>query len=346
MSTLIIIALIAVGISILAKSGSISPYVAGGIAIAYGSINHFSYKQLFSTVILFYLIAYFANTWAETQGRSMTTMLNISAGANPYPVLLLKLSALLIFMLLPIPKPPFYIQGLVGIIIAAGLYYATTGILMPIIYQTIIFMTLGGMFNQFSDYQSYSMALIAAVVIPSLLHPDPPKSTIYDKDVDVSYERLAISFFLAYMTPGFSSNVIIKSLYLPGVSQILAAAILEAAIEGWALHIFISNQITSKTVLGDLLSLPELEWSSFTPYNSLKLVILCLPIIAALITLVTPALNVALPTLVPCVVLAMQSVMTCGLIWSIIFIGAGYWLHSRSGWNDRSYTGLLFMTQI
>lgn len=346
MSTMLIILLIAAAISVLAKSGAITPYVAGGIAIAYGSINQVNYETLFITTILFYLVAYFANTWAENQGRSMTTMLNMSAGANPLPLLLVKVITLLAFMILPIPKPAFYIQGLFAIIIAAALYRAATGILMPIIYQTIVFMTLGWWFNQYADYQSYSMALIAAVAIPNLLHPDKPRPTVYDKDVDVGFTRMALSFFLTYMTPGFSSNVIIRSLFLPGLSQIISAAALEAAIEGWALHIFLNNQITTKTVLGDLLSLPELEWSTFTPYNSLKLVMLCLPIIASLIALLTPALNVALPVVVPCVILAIQSVMTCGLGWSVAFIGAGYALHTISRWSDKSYTGLIFMTQI
>lgn len=351
MSTLLTILAIAFTISVLAKSGVITPFIAGGLGIAYSSITQASYEQLLLSTILFYFIAYFANTWAETDNRSMTTMINLSAGGSPLPLFTLKVAALIIFSLLPIPKPAFYLQGILAIIIAVTIYcrnspYKTSDLLIGVTIQTVIFITLGLLFNRFSDHSSYSMALIAAVAIPNLLNPSTPGRQGYENEVDVSLFSIACTFFLTYITPGYSSSVITKSVYLQGKSQMVAGAILESAIEGWALHIALTNQITTKAVLGDLLSLPELEWSTFTPFTSLKLVMLCLPIIAAVIVVCTPMLNVSVPILVPCAILMLQATMTCGLLWSAAFILCGCINHNLSGFNDKSYTGLSFMTQL
>lgn len=346
MSTLITITLIACCISFLAKSGGITPFTAGGIAIAYGTINQVSYEFLLYTTITFYLVAYFSNTWAETNSRSMTTMFGISDGANPWPLYILKFIVLIIFMLLPIPKPPFYIQGLPAILIAGTLYYmgSRRPVVIALIVQTIVFFSLGAVFNAYADHNSYSMALIAAVVIPNLLTKPYASHSNHEREVNVNFTALGTGFILTYLTPGFSSSVITRSLFMEGVSQSIAGAVLEAAIEGWALHIMLMNQITTKTVLGDLLSLPELEWSSFTPYNSLKLVILCLPLIAAVITLVTPAYNRPLPVIIPCILLSIQATLTSGFIWSAAFIISGYVISRNK--RDKTYTGLIFMTQV
>ena len=352
MSNLFIIFLIAATISLLAKSSVITPFTAGGLGIAYGTVTQSSYITLLYVTILFYFVAYFANTWAESDNRSMTSMINIGKSNNPYPSLILKVITLVIFTLLPIPKPPFYIQGILAITIAVTFYCMNShreagSIITCVIAQTFIFITLGVLFNRFSNHASYSMALIAAVAIPNLLKPGsgPGGYSPYQNDANIGLISLAVSFFLTFITPGYSANSITKSMFLPGVSQLVAGTILDSAIEGWALHIALSNQITTKAVLGHLLSLPELEWSTFTPYNSVKLVMLCLPIIAALIVVSTPVLNVSVPIIVPCIILAIQSTVSCGLLWSALFILCGYINHSLSG-NDKGHTSLAFMTQI
>ena len=344
--SLTILALAAV-ISALAKCGAITPFIAGGLAIAYGSINKVSYETLIISTLLFYFAAYFANTWSETNERSMTTVQGINAGYKPLPLFILKAITLLIFTILPIPKPTFYIQGLIAIVIAVTLYCCSTddNPLGSIIFQSIVFITLEALFNRFSEHSSYTMALIAAVVIPSLLFPTRTKS-IYDNDAVINPIRLATALTLTLFTPGLSSNAITKSLFLPGLSQSIAGSTLDAAIEGWALHIALNNQITTKAVLGDLISLPELEWSSFTPYTSLKLVLLCLPLIAALLVLLTPMPALKLPALYPVAILTLQATLTCGLAWTIIYVGAGLTTYLLSDSEDKSYTGLLFLTQM
>lgn len=352
MSTLLTILLIAAAISLLAKASVITPFTAGGLGIAYGTITQSSYTSLLYVTILFYFVAYFANTWAESDNRSMTTMINSNAGANPYPLLLIKVIVLVIFTLLPIPKPPFYLQGILAITLAVTFYcmnsHAPAGdIITCVIAQTFIFLTLGILFNRFSNHASYSMALIAAIAIPNLLNPGkgPGGYSPYQSQANIGLISLTVSFFLTFITPGYSANSITKSMFLPGVSQSLAGTILDSAIEGWALHIALSNQITTKAVLGDLLSLPELEWSTFTPYNSVKLVMLCLPVVAALIVVCTPMLKVNVPIIVPCSILMLQATISCGLLWSALFILCGCINHSWSG-SDKGHTNLSFMTQI
>jgi hypothetical protein len=358
MSTLITILIIAMAISVLAKSSVITPFIAGGLGITYGTVTQSSYITMLYVTILFYFVAYFANTWAESDNRSMTSMINIiqpTAGElskAKHPSLILKIITLVIFTLLPIPKPPFYIQGILAITIAVTFYCMNShreagDVITCVIAQTFILITLGVLFNRFSNHASYSMALIAAVAIPNLLKPGsgPGGYSPYQNDANIGLISLAVSFFLTFITPGYSANSITKSMFMPGVSQLVAGTILDSAIEGWALHIALNNQTTTKAVLGDLLSLPELEWSTFTPYNSVKLVMLCLPIIAALIVVSTPMLNVSVPIIVPCSILMLQATISCGLLWSALFILCGCINHSLSG-SDKGHTSLAFMTQI
>jgi hypothetical protein len=365
-------------ISVLAKSSVITPFIAGGLGITYGTVTQSSYITMLYVTILFYFVAYFANTWAESDNRSMTSMINIiqpTAGElskAKHPSLILKIITLVIFTLLPIPKPPFYIQGILAITIAVTFYCMNShreagDVITCVIAQTFILITLGVLFNRFSNHASYSMALIAAVAIPNLLKPGsgPGGYSPYQNDANIGLISLAVSFFLTFITPGYSANSITKSvsffltfitpgysansitksMFMPGVSQLVAGTILDSAIEGWALHIALNNQTTTKAVLGDLLSLPELEWSTFTPYNSVKLVMLCLPIIAALIVVSTPMLNVSVPIIVPCSILMLQATISCGLLWSALFILCGCINHSLSG-SDKGHTSLAFMTQI
>lgn len=348
MSTLFPYLLMSAAISLLAKCGAITPFIAGGLAIAYGSINKVGYETLILSTLLFYLIAYFANTWAETNDRSMTTVISMSAGSKPLPLFILKALTLTVFVLLPIPKPTFYIQGLIAIVIAITLYCCSTeGNPLPaIIFQTILFSILGALFNRWSTHSSYTMALIAAVAIPNLIEGNEPSKSIYQNDCNVSIVRLVTAFTLTLFTPGLSSNAITKSLFLPGLSQSIAGSTIEAAIEGWALHIALNNQITTKAVLGDLLSLPELEWSTFTPYNSLKLVMLCLPLIAAAIVVCTPMLNLHLPVMTPIAILSIQATLTCGFAWTILYILCGCIVSWSPKLKDNSHVGLLFMTQM
>lgn len=349
MSTLLTILLIALTVSVVAKSGGITPFTAGGLAIAYGTINQLDYVTILYSTILFYFVAYLANTWAEVNDRSMTTMFNINKDGQAYPLLILKIITLMVFALAPIPKPSFYIQGLTAIVFATVMYCMASDTkashnIIAIAIQTTMFMIAGALFNRYSIHSSYSMALIAAVAIPNLLKKKERETyNPYARDVVVPFPKLAMCFLFTYLTPGLSSNVITKSNFLPGVSQSIAGTILEAAIEGWVLHIALNTQITTKSVLGDLLSLPELEWASFTPYNSVKLVMLCLPLIATIIVIATPKLKLELPILLPCVILAIQAVINCGLIWSIVFITLGY-VNSLISKDDSS--GLIFMTQL
>lgn len=282
----------------------------------------------------------------------MTTMMNLP-NANPQPLFFVKLVVLLCFIFLPIPKPAFYIQGPIAIIISTTLYCCnsqrkSSQIITAVVVQTVLFMILGALFNKFSDHNSYTMALIAAVSIPNLIEPSQREDThdLYDNEVDVGWLPLAFSFLLTYLTPGFSSSVITKSVFLPGISQTVAGAILEAAIEGWALHITLKTEITTKSVLGDLLSLPELEWSTFTPHTSLKLVMLCLPLVAAIIVVCTPSMKVQPSIMLPIAILMLQATLTAGLLWSVVFILCGCINYNLWNFRDRSHTGLMFMTQI
>jgi hypothetical protein len=350
--SLTILALAAI-ISVFAKSGAMTPFIAGGLGIAYGTATHADYQSMLSAVILFYFTAYFANTWAESENKSMTTMFNINAGAEPLGLMITKLITLMIFALLPIPKPAFYVQGLLAILVAVTLFCMNSALpakymLSVMFIQWIIFLCLGGLFNYFSNYESYSMALIAAVAIPNLINPSQNVGhySPYEDGANVGPLSLAGSFLLTYLTPGYSSNVITKSIFLPGLSQSIAGTLLDSAVEGWAIHIALTNQITTKAVLGDLLSLPQLEWSTFTPYNSLKLVMISLPILAAIVVMFTPALNVDLPVFIPCLLIALQSTLTCGFFWTILFIAAGVANHYLSGFPDKSYTGFIFMSQV
>lgn len=357
MLSIIILCIIIAIVGMLAKSGGITPFIAGGIGIGYSTQYHLSYQATLAITLLLYFIAYYCNSWAESNNQSMTANINTGSYKADTSVVVLKAVIICLFIFLPIPKPPFYLVSIPALILTSTLLYTNNQEhdyltwITPVILQTIVFALIGGLLDRYSTSSAPTMALIAAIAIPNLLfehdtHTYYSNSRADPNELNLNPIPLAFALFISWITPGFSSSIVSKSLFQRGNSASAAATLIEATIEGWTLHIALLGDITTKSPLGDLLSLPTLEWDTFTPTNFTRLIIFIIPVIAAIITGLIPSTNLLLPKAVSAIVIITQAIIFSGSLAAIVYISLGIFFSRYMYSKDESNRlNLLFVSQ-
>jgi len=357
MLNIIILCIIILTVGMLAKAGGITPFIAGGIGIGYSTHYQLSYQYTLAVTLLLYFIAYYCNGWAEAENQSMTTNINTGSYKAAYRIVVLKAIIVLLFIFLPIPKPPIYLVSIPALVLTSTLLYTNNheqdylSWITPVILQTIIFALIGGLLHHYSTTSSPTMALIAGIALPNLLFQHD-MNTYYanscadPNEININPIPWAFAFFISWITPGFSSSIVSKSLFQRGNSVTLAAVLIEAALEGWTAHIALTGSITTKSPLGDLLALPTLEWDTFTATNPTRLIIFLVPVIAAMLTGLIPSTGLLLPKATSAIIITAQAIIFSGSLAAIIYIGLGI-LFSRVMYrNDESNRlNLLFISQ-
>ena len=357
MLNIIIFCLLIIVVGILAKAGGITPFIAGGIGIGYSTQYLLSYQATLAITLLLYFIAYYCNTWAEANNQSMTTNINVEGFKASYSIVIIKAVTILLFIFLPIPKPPAYLISIPALIFTSTLLFLNNqeedylDWIKPVILQTIVFALIGVLLDYYSTSTTPTMALIAAIAIPNLLF-ERNMRTYYansygnPNELNLNPIPLAFAFFISWITPGFSSSIVSKSLFRRGISTSAAALLIEAALEGWTAHIALLGDITTKSPLGDLLSLPTLEWDTFTPTNSTRLIIFIIPVIAAIITGLIPTTGLLLPKATAAIIITAQAIIFSGSLATVIYIGLGLLFSHYMYKNDESNRlNLLFISQ-
>lgn len=357
MVNILILCIIIIIVGLLAKSGGITPFIAGGIGIGYSSHFHLTYQFTLAITLLLYFIAYYCNSWTEASNRSMTTNINTSGLKADFGVVILKAAIIMLFILLPIPKPPFYLVSIPAIILTSTLLYTNNheddylSWIIPVILQTILFAFIGGLLERYSTSTTPTMALIAAIALPNLLFEHDMNTYYANSYADPNELNLhpipwIFAFFISWITPGFSSSIVSKSIFQRGHSVTFAALLIEAALEGWTVHIALLGDITTKSPLGDLLALPSLEWNTFTPTNSTRLILFIIPVIAAIITGLIPTLNLLLPKTTSAIIITAQAIIFSGSLATIVYISLGI-IFSRCMYSkdESNRLNLLFISQ-
>lgn len=322
---------------ILAKNALISPFIAGGAGLTFCAYFNLDYNACLFVIISLYFAAYLTNTWAEVQGCSMTMSSMVSNSSNHeddvnmLPLIAIKLCVLLLFLALPIGKPPLYLSGWLGLIIIGCVLYmnrssysSAKSFILSTIVMLIGFCAVFGLFNRFGSGNS-SMTLIAAVAVPNLLFPSKEEEYFHGNEGGFPTILWSLTLFYVWITPGFSMAAA-SPLFPLGFGRIVCTAMLEAALEGWVVHLVLTEQLSTKTPLGDLLSSSALELTTFTlsPHSKLLIVsavlIGCLSVVAAILM---PSIGNSPSPMLSAIVLVTQSVIASNLLWTIAFICVG-----------------------
>lgn len=321
----------------LSKSSFITPYIAGGVGLFLASAYNLNFLPAVFVVVSLYLTASLAAAIPESrcEGLDTSLILNepVKVQANPLACFALKAGAVLLFAILPIPKPGAYITGWVGFALIAGLVYANSSrpalsrSLVVISSQTAILALAGALTYFYSDAVNPIFGIIAAVAIPKFLFPYKGRRREYVSSygintVGVTQLQIMFSLLAVWLTPGFSTSAVATSFFYPGVNRQLAIVGLEGATEGYVLNLILRSQQSSKTPLGILLSLPYTNWGSFTVSQGLHFTILAAVLLSIVFAAVSPLTPMTSTPATSAAIVMCQAVVALGT-WAWVYLIAG-----------------------
>lgn len=332
----------------LAKKGMISPFLAGGLAVALCSHFHTNYSILLFAAITYYVTTFLASSWAEEDNVSLTNMAMLpEIAANGKLNFCIKAGTLILFCFIPIPKPDFYITGIAALLVIGGILFANQEVKyslgtfsVGLIIQILLFTGVTFLFNRFGATTNPSLAIVSAIAIPSLTSKSYAPPSIDSHNLHLDPLSLITALTLTYLTPGLSTSALSTSLFPRGISQAAAAAFLEAAVEGWVINLICHNQLSGKSTLGDLLNLDTFQWGTFSVSTSTGLLILAAIPIAITLCLITPSPTFKPSPYIAAAILTTQAVVTAGPIFTTLFLAAGFtakWLNNNPSSNTLSF---------
>jgi hypothetical protein len=315
--------LVCVAAATLSKLGATNSYISGAAAFSFAVRMNLDIVSTTTLVVGAYLTSYFIGTELELDGASselQTALVDSSElTTNAKRIITwLRILIVLVFVLLPIPKPAAYISGLNAVVLVSVLVISIVpnrellrgGIV--VLVQTVLLLICLKLVNS-------SMPVPAMIGGMAIANNGIDESN--DEVRPPGLIRLMFMLAIAWLTPGLTlgliGSAILPSSRLKSVWILLASS----AIEGWTLHVCLAGYNSSKSMLGDLLSQVLFIKPDAHLYMCVAIAIACSIVVYRLFMSV-PCIDKSRREL-SLSLLLLQGVMAVGW-WMLLFLAVGY----------------------
>jgi hypothetical protein len=261
----------------LARHSLITPYIAGGAAMALCSALQCEAKVRLVATVLAYFIVYLLNEDVDpnqllVRNSESAAALTEEVGGS---IKIVRVIILLLFCFLPIPSPPGHITGVFPLVFCSILMFLNKNQIERenidlIGYVLLVIGSVGGvalvlwLIKTFLvlQLQVSVIPILTGLALPSLLGANPPPTPsqiLRERGLNspAGVSPIMWTFLLTWVTPGLSLSATTSALIGPGAYRIIIANLTSIAIEGWNLGLLFRDGSSTKTPLADLLLRPD-----------------------------------------------------------------------------------------
>ena len=251
----------------LSSLGLVTPFISCGFTLFLTSYFHLSPKLTFLFIVFSYFSCFLSNNLSDINQLLIPSNFSLSRSFSFTPKSLsffkshlLKALLFFLFLIFPIPKPPFYFTGIFAFLSLFFLIWFRNPDDDPFLGLFSFFLIwLSLLFFNFFLPISPVMGIVTGLAMTNIVLgiPTPNRDLIEYSTVPPDPINSILALISTWITPGFSLSSSIHAFVNPGPWQPILGSFCSIIIEAWNLGLLCRGELSTKSPLASLLSSPS-----------------------------------------------------------------------------------------